>query len=305
MDLELTQDQALLAQTLEKWVAHHMEIPADGRTAPYLPGDALADELETQGFYAVAAEPELGALGAILLIEAVGKTPWAIEVAASALLAPMLKLAGLPRPLAMMRLPGPPVARFLKSGGCALVDSGDHVRLLYCEDRVEGVESRYAYPFGEFKGDLPAAAKPVADLGISQFRGWRRIAVCAEAVAAMHAALDLTVDYVRTRVQFGRPIGSFQAVQHRLAECSVLVHGARLMLYRAAVEGVGGAETTAIAIHDAVKRVLYETSQFHGAIGLTLEYPLHLWSYRLRILQFELAEVMGAAAQNHAPVVFE
>jgi alkylation response protein AidB-like acyl-CoA dehydrogenase len=66
------------------------------------------------------------------------------------------------------------------------------------------------------------------------------------------------------------------------------------------VDGIAWAESAAIAAHEAVKRVLYETSQFHGAIGLTLEYPLHLWTYRLRVLQFELAEAVEAAARNRA-----
>jgi hypothetical protein len=230
MNLELTQDQALLAATLGKWAALHKEIPPGSRTASCLAGEALADDLASQGFYEVAAEPELGAFGAVLLIEAVGQTPWAIETAASALVVPMLKLAGQPRPVALMSLSRAPIARFLNPAGCALVDGGDHVRLLQCDDRVELVQSRYAYPFGRFKGELLAASEPIKDASIDEFRGWRSIAVCAEAVAAMQAALDLTVEHVRTRVQFGRPIGSFQAVQHRLAECSVLLHGARLLL---------------------------------------------------------------------------
>lgn len=298
MDLQLTADQALLAETLGKWAARHGEIPADSRTAPYLAGEALAEELESQGFYQTAAEPELGALGAVLLIEAVGKTPRAVEVAASALVAPMLNLTGQRRPLALMSVSAAPVARFLTADGCALVDAGDHVRLLRCDDRVELVRSPYAYPFGRFKGELFAASEPIEYASIEQFRGWRNIAVCAEAIAAMQAALDLTVEYVRARVQFGKPIGGFQAIQHRLAECSVLLHGARLLLYRAAVDGIGCAETAAIATHEAVKRVLCETSQFHGAIGLTLEYPLHLWSYRLRVLQFELARAVEVAAEE-------
>jgi hypothetical protein len=298
MDLELSQDQALLAETLGKWAARHREIPAGSRTASFLAGDALADDLANQGFYEIATEPELGALGAVLLIEAAGKTPWAIEVAASALVAPMLKITGQRRPLALMSVSAGPVARFLTANGYALVDGGDHVRLLHCDDRVELVRSPYAYPFGRFKGELLASSEPIEHASIDQFRGWRCIAVCAEAIAAMQAALDLTVEYVFSRVQFGRPIGTFQAIQHRLAECSVLLHGARLLLYRAAVDGIGFAETAAIATHEAVKRVLYETSQFHGAIGLTLEYPLHLWSYRLRVLQFELAGAVQTAAEQ-------
>jgi alkylation response protein AidB-like acyl-CoA dehydrogenase len=120
------------------------------------------------------------------------------------------------------------------------------------------------------------------------------LGIAAEAIAAMDSALNLTVDHVRTRSQFGRPIGSFQAVQHRLAEVSAMLHGARLLLYRAAVDGTAYVEAAAIMTHEAVQRTIYETNQFHGAIGLTLEYPLHLWSYRLRVLQFELAQAIAA-----------
>ncbi len=303
MDLALTQDQAMLAETLEKWASHHQEIPPELRTAPFLPGDALADELANQGYYAVAAEPDLGPIGALLLIEAVGKTPWAVEVAASALVAPMVGIDEMPRPLALMRFGGAPLARFLRPGGSALVDAGDHVRLLPCDERVQTVESRYAYPFGRYSQSLEDISTRVPDVDIDQFRGWRRVATCAEALAAMQAALDLTVNFVGSRVQFGKPIGSFQAVQHRLAECSAMLHGARLMVYRAALERASSAHLAAIVTHDAVKRVLYETTQFHGAIGLTLEYPLHLWSYRLRILQFELAEVLDITGVEHTKAV--
>jgi alkylation response protein AidB-like acyl-CoA dehydrogenase len=289
MDFDFSEDQSLLVQALERWAADHMEIPADSRAVSYLPGEALAEELVGQGYYEVTQQSELGLAGAVLLIEAVGRTPWAIEVAASALVAPVLGLSNLPRPLAMMNLAGTPVARFLAPQGAALVDAGDHLRLLHCHGRVEPVKNPYAYPFGRFGGDLLAASEPLEAISIAEFRNLRRLAVTAEALAAMEAALNLTVDYVRSRQQFGKPIGSFQAVQHRLAECSVLVHGARLLLYRAAVEGLSFAHEAALIAHDAVKRILYESNQFHGAIGLTLEYPLHLWSYRLRVLQFELA----------------
>lgn len=295
MDFELGSDHALLALTLERWAMDHMEIPAALRTSTYLAGGKLADELAEQGYFAVAEQADFGLLGAVLLIEAVGRTPWAIEVAASALIAPALKLGTLPRPLATLGLADRPVVRFLDPCGAALVDAGDHLRLLRCQGDVEPVTNPYAYPFGRFKGDLLAASEPLETVDPAQFRALRRLAVTAEALAAMRAALDLTVDYVKGRIQFNRAIGSFQAVQHRLAECSVLVESVRLLLYRAAVEGQGRVDEAALVAHEAIKRILFETNQFHGATGLTLEYPLHLWSYRLRILQFELAGGSGTA----------
>ncbi len=293
MDLGLTEDQVLLAETLEHWAVDHREIPAGSHGEFFLAGEALAEELAANGYFDVARQPELGALGAVLLIESVGRTPWAIELAASALVAPMLQLSGLARPLAILPSPASPIARFLMPGGTALIDAGDHVRLLHCDDRVKPVTTRFAYPYGEFHGELLASSEALDGITPEALRGWQLLGTVAEAVAAMDSALNLTADHVRTRTQFGRPLGSFQAVQHRLAEVSAMLHGVRLLLYRAAVDGTAHVETAAIVTHDAVQRTIYETNQFHGAIGLTLEYPLHLWSYRLRVLQFELAQAIG------------
>jgi alkylation response protein AidB-like acyl-CoA dehydrogenase len=303
MDLGLTEDQALLAETLEHWAADHREIPAALHGEFFLPGETLAEELAANGYFDIAVQPELGALGAVLLIESVGRTPWAIEVAASALVAPMLQLSGLARPLAILNSSTAPIARFLTPGGSALIDAGDHVRLLRCDDRVKPMATRFAYPYGAFHGDALASSEALDGIRPEDLRGWRLLGTIAEAVAAMDSALNLTADHVRTRTQFGRPLGSFQAVQHRLAEVSAMLHGARLLLYRAAVDGIAHVETAAIVTHDAVQRTIYETNQFHGAIGLTLEYPLHLWAYRLRVLQFELAQAIHEAdrGDRHEP----
>ena len=243
----------------------------------------------------MALQPEFGALGGVLLIESVGRTPWAVETAASGLVAPMLQLSGLPRPLAMLSTESRPIARFLVPSGGALIDAGDHVRLLRCDDRVKPISTQFAYPFGQFEGDLLASSELLADVDPGDLRAWRLLGIVAEAMAAMDGALNLTLGYVRTRVQFGRAIGSFQAVQHRLAEVTAMLHGARLMLYRAAVNDIDFVGSAAIITRDVVERTIYETNQFHGAIGLTLEYPLHLWTYRLRILQFELAEAIAGS----------
>jgi hypothetical protein len=301
MDFDFNSDQVLLADVLEKWSAGHREIPADERLQPFIDGEELADELHGQGFFEVCATPELGVLGAVLLIEAAGRTPFAIEVGGSALVAPALGLADLPRPLAMLKAGGRPAARFLRSGGCALVDCGDHVSLLACGDRVEALKSASAYPVGRYDGDFVADAHPLGDVPVAALRRFRTIAVAAEALAAMESTLALTLEHVASRVQFGRPIGSFQALQHRLGECSAIVSAVRWLLYRGAAddtaEGERHAGETAIVAHDAAKRVIYETTQFHGALGLTLEYPLHLWTYRLRTLQTELSEAAAAASR--------
>lgn len=296
MDLGLSPDQALLLEALEKWAADHQEIPASARHAAFLPGNDLADDLAANGYFEIASQPELGALGAVLLIETIGRTPWAIEVAASSLVAPMLGLADLPRPLAVLGAERSSVGRFLAAGGSALIDAGDHVRLLRCDDHVQPLETPFAYPFGRFDGDVLAASTALDGVGVAVLRDGHLLGVTAEALAAAEAAVKLTVEHVRTRVQFGRPLGSFQAIQHRLAELSAMLHGARLLLYRAAADDIALVDSAAILARDVAERAIYETNQFHGAIGLTLEYPLHLWSYRLRILQFELAEAIALRA---------
>jgi hypothetical protein len=299
MDLGFTEDQALFAETLEHWAADHREIPAGSYGEAFLPGEALAEELAANDYFDVALQPGLGALGAVLLIESVGRTPWAIEVAASALVAPMLQISRLARPLAILSSSSAPIARFLTPGGSALIDAGDQIRLLRCDDRVTPVTTRFAYPYGAFEGDLLASSEALGEIKPEELRGWQLLGTVAEAIAAMDSALNLTSDHVRTRTQFGRPLGSFQAVQHRLAEVSAILHGARLLLYRAAVDGIAHVETAAMVAHDAVQRTIYETNQFHGAIGLTLEHPLHLWSYRLRVLQFELAQAIHQAEREY------
>ena len=297
MDFDFNPDQALLVEALGKWSLANRAIAADDRLLPYLDGRAQADELRAQGYLEVARTPELGVLGSVLLIEAVGATPFAIEVGASGLIAPGLDLPDNGYPLATLRRGGTASARFLQAGGAALVDCGDHVRLLACADQVEPLRSPYAYPVGRYAGDFVADAAVLDGVPVERFRRLQTIAVAAEALAAAEAALALTVEHVTARVQFRRPIGSFQAVQHRLGECSAVIQALRWLLYRAACEEEGHQDEVAVVAHDMTRRVIYETTQFHGALGLTLEYPLHLWTYRLRLLQTELARAAAEAAR--------
>jgi alkylation response protein AidB-like acyl-CoA dehydrogenase len=116
-----------------------------------------------------------------------------------------------------------------------------------------------------------------------------RIAIAAEAAGLMRAALDLTVAYVKERQQFGRPLGDFQAVQHRLAADEQIVSAAYALAMRAAdTLAPVHAATAALYAQQHLRTIVYDCHQFHGAMGLTLEYPLHLWTYRLKFLQGEL-----------------
>ncbi|GAA1186165.1 acyl-CoA dehydrogenase family protein [Streptomyces rhizosphaericus] len=114
--------------------------------------------------------------------------------------------------------------------------------------------------------------------------------LAAEAVGAADAALMRTVEYVRAREQFGRPIGSFQAVKHRLADVYVAVQAARSAAYYAAwaaAEGGAGGTEAAVAgglalaqALEAQRTAAAEAVQLHGGIGFTWEHDAHLYFKR-------------------------
>ncbi|MFD9355621.1 acyl-CoA dehydrogenase family protein [Streptomyces sp. NPDC060031] len=103
--------------------------------------------------------------------------------------------------------------------------------------------------------------------------------LAAEAVGAAGQALARTVDYVRQREQFGRAIGSFQAVKHRLADLYVQVQAARSAAYYAAWDPQQGGLALAQAL-EALRTTAGEAIQLHGGIGFTWEHDAHLYFKR-------------------------
>jgi alkylation response protein AidB-like acyl-CoA dehydrogenase len=127
-------------------------------------------------------------------------------------------------------------------------------------------------------GDASAALDRARDLAC--------LALGAEQVGAARRALDLTVGYALTRVQFGQVIGGFQALRHRMADLHVLVESAR-SLARAAASAAGdpagpGPLAAAVKVYcsDALTRTAGEMIQLHGAIGITWEHPAHRYLKR-------------------------
>jgi pimeloyl-CoA dehydrogenase small subunit len=103
--------------------------------------------------------------------------------------------------------------------------------------------------------------------------------LCAEAVGAMRFANETTLEYLKTRSQFGVPIGTFQALQHRMVDMAISLEQARSMSYMACVkvDTAGAAErrravsAAKIKIADACRHVSQEAVQLHGGIGMTEE----------------------------------
>ncbi|MFF8609001.1 acyl-CoA dehydrogenase family protein [Streptomyces sp. NPDC015346] len=141
---------------------------------------------------------------------------------------------------------------------------------------------------GELLGEDPPNA-PVSGLGrlgglgvlgaLAATGRTAAVMLAAEAVGAAGAALDRTVAYTGTREQFGRPVGSFQAVKHRLADLYVQVEAARSLVYCAAREAGPGGLALAAAL-EALRTVAGEAIQLHGGIGFTWEHEAHLYFKR-------------------------
>jgi alkylation response protein AidB-like acyl-CoA dehydrogenase len=134
-----------------------------------------------------------------------------------------------------------------------------------------------------------ATGEPVGAAALARARDLACIALSAEQAGAAAKALELTVEYTKGRVQFGRPIASFQAVQHRLAESHALVTSARSLAYRAAAlasADPSSADLPSLAgaaksyCSDVFAKVAAEMIQLHGAIGVTWEYDAHRYFKR-------------------------
>jgi alkylation response protein AidB-like acyl-CoA dehydrogenase len=127
------------------------------------------------------------------------------------------------------------------------------------------------------------------------------VALCAEMVGGMQWVLDTTVEFARTRQQFGRPIGAFQAVQHQCADMLLMTESSRSAAYYAAWalnEDVPDA-TAAVSIakaycSDAFREVANRGVQLHGGIGFTWEHDLQLYYKRSKA-----AEVMFGDSRFH------
>jgi alkylation response protein AidB-like acyl-CoA dehydrogenase len=139
---------------------------------------------------------------------------------------------------------------------------------------------------GERDADASEQLESVLDTGLA--------AVCAEAVGALDRLLAATVEYTRTRKQFGTPIARFQALQHRMAEMVLYIEQARSMSYLAAVRisesdpVLRGASLSAakVIVGQACRFVGQQAVQLHGGMGVTDE--LDVSHYFKRLMAIEL-----------------
>ena len=135
-------------------------------------------------------------------------------------------------------------------------------------------------------GDATAALSRALDLAL--------VALTAEQAGGAQRCLDMAVDYAKIRMQFGRPIGSFQAIKHKCAEMLIEVESAKSAAYHAAgstADELGVAAAIAKAYcSEAYFHVAAETIQVHGGIGFTWEHDAHLYFRRAKSSQLMLGD---------------
>jgi alkylation response protein AidB-like acyl-CoA dehydrogenase len=272
MDLTLTEDQELVQRTAREFLA--------GRA-----GDDVWKEITALGWQALPFE-DFGFLEACLLVEELGRArvtvPYVSTVAccgsaltSSRLLAEILDGAVFAYvPFSGALVPWAATAdRLLVSTSDGVVATTP-AEVTCTPVTVVGPAPTYRVTFTDVRGEpIATTAESMAAFGAA--------ATCAEMVGGAQAVLDMTVEYAKTREQFGKPVGAFQAVQHHCANMAIDVLSARFIAYEAIWHLSQGREApveVSVAkswVSEAYERVCALGHQVHGAIGFTAEHDLH------------------------------
>lgn len=190
--------------------------------------------------------------------------------------------------------------------GLFLVDpkaSGVAIRDYPTQDGLRAAEVTLTGVAAELLGETPdsmAAIRQASDEAIA--------ALCAEAAGALSKSLDLTVDYIKQREQFGRAIGSFQGLQFQASEMFVELELARSMMMYAAmasrdpdpVERSRAVSAAKVQIGRSSKRLGEKAIQLHGGVGMTMEYSIGHYFKRLSIIDRTLGDTDHHLAQLDA-----
>jgi alkylation response protein AidB-like acyl-CoA dehydrogenase len=298
MDLQLDETQAQVVSGVQAILQHYRDLPTAHRRDRSYYALELDDALGRNGYLDIARTEGMGALEAALVMMEAATVPAAVETGASMLVAPHLSPDVIPRPITVVSGDLMKAQRYLPVARTALIDVGDDVLVLPVDPaNVEAVETIYAYPFGRFmsRPDLSKAVR-LGPGAVAPLRQWWRTAIAAESAGLMRAAVDFIVDYVKQRRMFGTTLAAYQVVHHRLAECHLMTEGVRALALKAAWSGEAfDAYQAASYAQQCFQKVLFDTHQFNGGMGVTNENKLHFWTYRFRALQAEAGGVNAAA----------
>ncbi|HVV75677.1 MAG TPA: acyl-CoA dehydrogenase family protein [Mycobacteriales bacterium] len=329
MDFSLTAEQVELQRMLREVTADHCSSARlrEVMSTPSAEDPDLWRLLTADlGLMGVAAAEDAGGHGgsfvdSAVVLEEAGRGLWPVPiVAALAAVSAVAKTQTAGESLAEL-VGGEHRAAILAADEVRVSTTGltgevDHVigaagadRLLVAgTDGLWLVESAYATVESRVGMDL---LRPLSRVRLSDAQGQRiadgigaaravdilRVALAVEAVGLASRCLDATVDYLKTREQFGRPIGSFQALAHRASELAVELSAAASTAYYAAWAVDGAPDELPVvaplaksACCDAAYRIAGETIQMHGGIGFTWEHDAHLYFKRATALRLLLGD---------------
>jgi alkylation response protein AidB-like acyl-CoA dehydrogenase len=311
VDFELSPDQRALRDAAADLLAGRSPMPVVRGTVDRggEPDRHLWGAMVDQGWCGLAVPEKLGGVGlgwveAAIVLEQVGA-----HVAPAPVLGQMVALDALAdSPWGSPLIAGEAVAACAErlDEPCVYAPAADVV-VVPEDDRLMAVELRERRPAAEPAMDVTRqlgwlrsaalADAPRIEVGgaaeVTRHLDVAAVAYAAELLGVAQRALDLAVAYAKDRVQFGRPIGSFQAVKHRCADMLVDVEGMRSAAYwaawtvgdvdAAADERAIAASTAKAWCSDAAFRVLASALQVHGGIGFTWEHDLHLYLKRAHL----------------------
>jgi alkylation response protein AidB-like acyl-CoA dehydrogenase len=292
-------------------------------------GLALWRKLAGAGVTALAVPQRWGGLGASPLdivvaceelghhalpgpvTESVAVVPWLITALGDETLAgrwlPGLAAGDLIATLALP--PWRPYAADADAADLVLLAEGDTAKASTVWLAGPGARHRSVDParsLFEADGRQVLARGPAVAGAVAQAMDSGALACAAQLLGAGRALLAASVRHAGQRIQFGRPVGAFQAVKHQLADVAIGLEFAGPLLDEAAAALAAGGRTTArdvsaakVACTDAARRAARTALQVHGAIGYTQEHDLHLWLTKVRAL----AGAWGSQAEHRARVM--
>ena len=297
MDFQLNDDQQALVSALQSILQDHTNIPQDSKLDFFWHDADLQEQLEANGF--LDAARDMGPLEAALVVHETAKLVSTTDTLGRGLVAPLscpehefsgavalVEKAHIGRAIRNL-----PIAKHI------LIADGRDVLVLDTKAlAVKPVESILAFPYGclETTPDLSSAVR-ITGAG-ETMKKWWRVGLAAEITGAAMGAIEFTTEYVTQREVFGRPVGSFQSVQHRMVKRYGYARSGYFLAMRAAWSGTEtDAAIAAAHAQSGLRDLLFDLHQFNGGMGMTTEHLIHFWLYRARALQ---AEAGGQSAAS-------
>jgi len=335
MDFSLSEDQSMFVASCERLVRERCAF--EPRRAVAVSAADVAPPLWREfaglGLTALAVPEEAGGLGrplidGVLVAQSLGRG-WLLEPFVDCALAAASALAGLPAsaardaalgtmaagasivvPLIEARVAAGTVRGTAPHAGYAdavLFANGSRLCLLSLQDAERRAWRQFdgtaaAEIACSLEGEVVLAEGAAAAAAWAAARDAARLGRIAEGVGLARTVLDLTAEYLRTRRQFGQPIGRFQALAHRMADLAIRHEQAQSLAWAAAMkldaaDGARALDAAQVMLHRALRAIGQEAIQLHGGIGMTDELSISHYVKRLLAIEIELGDVDTALAR--------